>query len=137
MATSNAENYRRWAHLNQDRIRESRSRWYQKKRVGDVLELKLTSEVHDETTFYALSGEFSMGIDCDPEAILLAEERYTLMYRFLRTLPVRTAKILIERFIHDRPTDEIGIDFNITRSMVDGLIQGVVVGYEDEKAKLI
>jgi DNA-directed RNA polymerase specialized sigma24 family protein len=136
MATSNAENYRRWAKQNPDRIQEYRSRWYKKKRIGDVLERKLTTEVHDETTFYALSGEFSMGIDCDPEAILLAGERYKLMYRFLRTLPVRTAKILIERFIHERPTEEIGMDFHITRSMVDGLIQGVAIGYADEKERI-
>lgn len=53
------------------------------------------------------------------------------------TLPVRTAKILIERFIHERPTEEIGMAFHITHSMVDGLIQGVAIGYAGEKERIL
>lgn len=136
MATSNAENYRRWAKRNPERVREYRNRWYRRSRVKAELDRKLIVEEYDNTTFHALQGEFSMGIECDPETILLTGERYAAMYRFLKILPVRTAKILVDRFIDEKSTEEIGRDFRITRSMVDGLIQGVANGYADEKKRI-
>lgn len=136
MAMSNAEACRRWRSRHPGRHSEVRRRWYQKSRIKEILDSDLVMEEHDDTTFHALHGEFSMGIGCDPEAILLTGERYAAMYRFLKVLPVRTAKVLIDRFINEKPTSEIGKEFRITGSMVHALIQEVTKGYADEKKRI-